>query len=194
MFLGASPEILVSKLGGYFEAHALAGTVARATDEQTDKALATRLHNDDKLIREHAVVVEDIRDALQPLSEQLTEAGPTTIQLRDVQHLRTNICGRARPGCTLLQAVDALHPTPALGGYPREAAANTFDRPSRWSAAGMEGPLVGSIKRVMAYSASPFVRASCSGNPRLSMLAQDCGRVRCTLRMGRNRAQNAYPT
>jgi len=51
-----------------------------------------------------------------------------------VQHLSTRITGKAIEGTRVLDLVDVLHPTPAVGGTPRDAAqafiaaAESFDR------------------------------------------------------------------
>jgi menaquinone-specific isochorismate synthase len=39
-----------------------------------------------------------------------------------VQHLSTRIAGSAEPGTHVLDLVDAIHPTPAVGGTPRPEA------------------------------------------------------------------------
>jgi isochorismate synthase EntC len=44
------------------------------------------------------------------------------MKLPNVQHLYTPISGRIAPGGDLLSLVEHLHPTPAVGGFPREAA------------------------------------------------------------------------
>ncbi|MEE2786554.1 MAG: isochorismate synthase [Myxococcota bacterium] len=122
-FIGASPEILVAKQRGDFEAHALAGTIPRAKTIHRDEELAAQMLADDKLRREHGVVVEDIKHRLADVANQLKCDGPVAISLPRVQHLQTVITGRARPGKNLLDGASALHPTPALGGSPRDAAA-----------------------------------------------------------------------
>jgi isochorismate synthase EntC len=42
--------------------------------------------------------------------------------LGNVQHLETPIHGRLAPSWGVLDVAAALHPTPALGGWPKEAA------------------------------------------------------------------------
>ena len=64
-----------------------------------------------------------IADALEPLCSRLERAGePTLERLNNVQHLYSPVRGRLRPGKTLFDAVAVLHPTPAVGGMPRDRA------------------------------------------------------------------------
>jgi isochorismate synthase EntC len=51
----------------------------------------------------------------QPGAPGIYAAGP-------VAHLRSVVSGRAAPGTTLIDLVRALHPTPAVGGFPTAAA------------------------------------------------------------------------
>jgi isochorismate synthase EntC len=44
------------------------------------------------------------------------------VRLPTVQHLATEVTGRLPAGGGLLGLVGRLHPTPAVGGWPREAA------------------------------------------------------------------------
>jgi menaquinone-specific isochorismate synthase len=68
-------------------------------------------------------VVEAVRESLQPLTTDLRIASePDIYRLSNIQHLRTAIEADLREGCGLLPIVEALHPTPALGGRPRQAA------------------------------------------------------------------------
>ena len=45
------------------------------------------------------------------------------LKLSHVQHVHTVIQGHVRTGESVLRYVDALHPTPALGGSPRHESA-----------------------------------------------------------------------
>ncbi len=140
-FVGASPELL-TRVGpkGRLATAALAGTAPRGATPQEDAALGKALRQSDKDRREHALVVEAIRRALEPLTLALeVPTSPRLRRLPQVQHLETPIQGTLRPGVGLLQVAEALHPTPALGGMPREAALRFIARhepvPRGWYAA-----------------------------------------------------------
>lgn len=47
---------------------------------------------------------------------------PKLLKIRDIQHLYTPVEGKLSPDATILQLVKLLHPTPALGGVPRQEA------------------------------------------------------------------------
>lgn len=113
-FVGATPERLVAREGDVVTSEALAGSCARGDE----RALLASMKNRE----EHAFVVEAILGALAPLCQDV-KAGdrPELRTLHDVVHLRTPITGRTR-SAHVLDLVEALHPTPAVGGVPRAEA------------------------------------------------------------------------
>lgn len=122
-FLGATPELLARSRGREFETVALAGSIGRGADTAEDDRLAAELLVSEKDREEHAVVVEAMREALVPMSERLEIARrPSIVRLRHVQHLATELRGRLREPAGILGLVAQLHPTPAVGGAPRELA------------------------------------------------------------------------
>lgn len=111
VFLGATPERLVTLRGGQVVSEALAGT---AWDADSLAGLT-----DDKNLREHRLVLNAIVRALEgACSFQEIPSHPSVRELRDLFHLRSVVKARAKPGVTLLNLVERLHPTPAVGGYP----------------------------------------------------------------------------
>lgn len=122
-FIGASPERLVKLDDGRLQTLALAGTSRRDPDPQHDAQLAQALLACEKNRHEHALVVQIIESSLAPWASQLqVPATPSVQRLSRVQHLSTVIEGRLRPQTSLLQVVEALHPTPAVGGHERQQA------------------------------------------------------------------------
>ena len=122
-FLGATPERLVRLEGRSVLATALAGSAARGATEEEDRLLGEALLADHKERHEHALVVEALQNTLGPLSAGLyAPEQPQLLRMPIVQHLHT-------PGETklaneehILGLVERLHPTPAAGGLPRQAA------------------------------------------------------------------------
>jgi menaquinone-specific isochorismate synthase len=123
-FVGASPELLVSRDGDVVRSHPLAGTVPRSGDPAADDRLAAGLLASAKDRREHAFVVDAVAGLLRPLCTTLDVPDtPSIVPLRNVSHLGTAIAGRlAAPAPSALELALRLHPTPAVGGTPTEAA------------------------------------------------------------------------
>jgi isochorismate synthase len=122
-FIGATPERLVSLRGRELRTVAMAGSARRSDDAVEDDALAAQLLASDKEREEHEVVVQMLREALAPVAEELViPRRPEVKRFRHVQHLVTPVSGRLTDDADVLTLVERLHPTPAVGGTPRELA------------------------------------------------------------------------
>lgn len=122
-FIGASPERLVRVSQNVFETEALAGSARRGLGASEDAALAAALQHNEKDLREHRHVVDSIVRRLTPLGMKLEfDEKPAILRLANVQHLATPIRAALPDGVRLLDALARLHPTPAVGGTPRESA------------------------------------------------------------------------
>ncbi|RKH74575.1 isochorismate synthase [Corallococcus aberystwythensis] len=114
-FLGATPETLCRVDGRRLETEALAGSAAPGGAEALDAS--------DKDRREHDAVVRYILQALTPVAASVSaDAQPSVLALKNVVHLRTGIRAELADGVDTARVVTALHPTPAVGGTPRERA------------------------------------------------------------------------
>jgi menaquinone-specific isochorismate synthase len=123
-FVGASPELLVARLGLDVRSQPLAGTVARSGDPRTDERLARQLLASHKDRHEHRLVVDAVASTLRPVCDRLDiPSTPAIVPLRNVAHLGTTIRGRlATPAPSALSIARRLHPTPAVAGTPTIAA------------------------------------------------------------------------
>lgn len=129
IWLGATPELLASLEGGVVRAASLAGSKPRGRDAASDACLAGELMGSAKERAEHALVALGIQEALAPLCWSLSAPeAPELLQLPNIQHLHTPVSGKLRPGHDILDVVARLHPTPAVGGWPREQAVEAIDR------------------------------------------------------------------
>ena len=134
MFLAATPERLVSREGTAISTAALAGSMRRGESDEDDDRLSNALQSDGKESHEHALVVDSIEADLQSLGAVVAIKDRCVKRLRSVQHLYTPIEATHDDPPHVLEAVDALHPTPAVGGLPRDDALalieeiETFDR------------------------------------------------------------------
>ena len=123
--VGASPELLVARRGELVTCRPFAGSAPRSADPAVDRANGAALAESAKNLHEHQLVVDEMRKALDPLCVDLQIAPePELSSTSTVWHLSTPISGRIREtSTTALDLAVALHPTPAVGGVPRDAAA-----------------------------------------------------------------------
>lgn len=122
-FFGATPELLIATQGRHFTTMSLAGSIQRGKTADEDEQLAQALLHSAKDRHEHALVVASVRQRLEPLAAELTiPDAPTVYQLSNIQHLYTPIHGLLHQANGVLPLVETLHPTPALGGSPRDLA------------------------------------------------------------------------
>ncbi len=122
-FIGASPERLVRVSKGVLETEALAGSARRGIGASEDAALGAALLGSEKDLREHQHVLDSIIRRLDPLGlEPEFSREPGLRKLANVQHLHTPVTASMPAGIHLMDALACLHPTPAVGGTPREAA------------------------------------------------------------------------
>jgi menaquinone-specific isochorismate synthase len=127
-FAGASPELLVRRLGDRAFAQPMAGSVARGSSDAEDESLARQLTESSKDAAEHRLVSRFVVDALRPYAEVVTSHDPEVVRFTNIQHLATNVTLKLQPPPTdVLTLAAALHPTPAVGGWPREAADRLID-------------------------------------------------------------------
>lgn len=123
-FIGITPERLFRRINTFVQSEALAGTRPRGKTDREDAALAEILRSSDKELREHRFVVQMVRQNLRRLCHVIQEAdaAPAVLRLKHCQHLYTRLEGLLHHPDADAELLDALHPTPAVGGLPREAA------------------------------------------------------------------------
>lgn len=122
-FIGATPERLIHARDGQLHTMALAGSAPRGADAEEDRLLGSALLRSSKNREEHEIVVSMIHDALAHLCSRVWAADtPELLRLKNIQHLQTAIVGELLPGRSILEALQVLHPTPAVGGSPTESA------------------------------------------------------------------------
>lgn len=158
-FLGASPERLFKQAGEAIWSEAVAGTRPRGTSEQDDARLLQELLESDKEQREHAFVRENILSALGPLTETLTiDAEASEMKLAKGRHLVSAIRGTLKPQVASESVLEAMHPTPAVGGFPKREAMQSIAEHEPFARGWYAGP-VGWI----SCSAAEFAVAIRSG-------------------------------
>jgi menaquinone-specific isochorismate synthase len=157
-FLGSTPERLASFNDRDIETEGLAGSISRGKTASEDAALEHRLLHSQKDLNEHAFVLDAIEENLQKYSDVFEHpVSPRIKKLSNVQHLYTPVHATIKAGVSRTEVLSKLHPTPAVGGYPRDAAMpfinklEHFDRgwyaaPIGWINAGGNGEFVVAIR------------------------------------------------
>ncbi len=121
-FLGTPPERLVRLRDGIVQSDCLAGSTPRGEASEEDWELGQALLASAKNRQEHAVVVVALRDALTAAGvDVVVPPAPGLRRLGHVQHLHTPLTGHVA-GTTILRLLEHIHPTPAVGGFPRDVS------------------------------------------------------------------------
>jgi len=127
-FAGASPELLIRRTGRHAFSQPMAGSVARGGNDAEDERLASELSASQKDVAEHRLVSQFVVEALRPFTATITAGEPEVARFTNIQHLATNVSAELRdPTPDVLTLAAALHPTPAVGGWPRRAADALID-------------------------------------------------------------------
>jgi len=122
-FVGASPELLVRRDGQRAQTVALAGTARRSADPAVDDHLGEQLLRSAKDREEQAIVARRIERTLEGISLWVAAAEePVLVKVQNVQHLATPIRAQLAEPVPTVELAALLHPTPAVGGEPRESA------------------------------------------------------------------------
>lgn len=121
-FLGCTPEKLAILRSSIMLTDGLAGTISRGKTATEDTILERKLLQSDKDLVEHNYVVEAIGERLRGITSNMQfPAHPGIRKYHNVQHLYTPITASLNDDITPIDIMEKLHPTPAVGGYPREA-------------------------------------------------------------------------
>ncbi len=141
-FLGASPERLYQREGRRILCDAIAGTRVRGDGASLDRQLERDLMGSEKERREHGYVVRGIRESLAPLCGWLVNGDdPSVVKLRQCQHLMSTFEGTLRDGVADAELLKALHPTPAVGGYPTGFAVREIEKREPFDRGWYGGPV-----------------------------------------------------
>ncbi|MCU0309162.1 MAG: isochorismate synthase, partial [Thermoleophilia bacterium] len=172
-FVGASPELLVARRGQKVWSEALAASIPRppSADAGAEGELAASLLGDPKQRWEHALVVDAVRRSLAPVCRSLElPEEPEVRVLPHLLHLSTPIRGVLAAPVALGELARLLHPTPAVGGEPSDAALAFLERhepsPRGWFAgpvgritAGGDGELAVALRSALVRGREAHVYA-----------------------------------
>ena len=140
--LGAAPETVATLQHGAFQATAVAGSIGVGTTPEERGALAERLLSSLKDREEQGIALDDMVARLTPLAEDVeAQAQPHVLTLSRIQHLESEIKARIPEGTGVLDILEALHPTPAVCGLPRDAALEFLSRHEPFERGWYAGPV-----------------------------------------------------
>jgi salicylate biosynthesis isochorismate synthase/menaquinone-specific isochorismate synthase len=123
-FIAASPELLARREGQRASTVALAGSTRRSADPAVDDHLGEQLLRSIKDREEHAVVVRRIAQTLRPHAVWVAHPPePVLVQIANIQHLAAPIRAQLARPIGAIELAGLLHPTPAVGAEPAQAAA-----------------------------------------------------------------------
>lgn len=119
-FLGATPERLAKRINDEVLFTCLAGSIKRGKTNEEDEQLGNFLLHDQKNRYEHQLVVDMIAHVAHKMCKNVhVPEHPILLKTPHVQHLYTPITAKSADA-SLLEIIEVMHPTPALGGYPKE--------------------------------------------------------------------------
>ncbi len=121
--IAASPELLVRREGHRVSTLALAGSTRRSADPAVDDHLGEQLLRDESYREEHAIVSRRIERTLRDHAVWVAAAPePELVKIANIQHLATPIRAQLATPIDVLELAGLMHPTPAVGGEPRDIA------------------------------------------------------------------------
>jgi salicylate biosynthesis isochorismate synthase len=113
----------VRRSGAVAATVALAGTTGRSADPAVDDHLGEAMLRSAKVRNEHEIVIRRIERGLRPHAVWVhAEGDPSVVRVGNLQHLATPIRAQLADSRSAIELAGLLHPTPAVGGEPREPA------------------------------------------------------------------------
>ncbi|MGX7051538.1 isochorismate synthase [Leuconostoc palmae] len=149
IFFSATPERLV-KLSKFnqVETAAIAGTITRGKTSFEDLLLEEKLLSSRKNLREHQYVVSQLSKQLKKIATTLTvPSKPVILKNQQVQHLYTPIKAQLNSISHVVDLVNLLHPTPALGGLPKILALDYIKKNEQYPRGLFASPVGYSIEK-----------------------------------------------
>lgn len=144
-FVGATPELLLRLSRGMLTSRVLAGTISKTGDDSKDLALAASLARSSKDLAEHEYAVRSVAEAIEPFCTSINVPdSPFVLHLANVMHLATDVTGAIAETLAHVDAftvLEQLHPSAAVCGTPRPAAAELITEIEGMSRGRYAGPI-----------------------------------------------------
>ena len=144
IFFSQTPEQLMEVNDNVLSTKAVAGTIKRTHDEAKDQANVNAFLEDEKNLNEHRFVVKSILNDIEDYVEDVDyNDSPDILKNDSMYHLYTEIKALLKDG-SYIGLLDHLHPTPALGGYPKDEAVDYIEQ-NEFGTRGLYGSPAGFI-------------------------------------------------
>jgi len=114
LWLGATPELLFKAEGQQLTTISLAGTRAYTANEIPTWTA--------KELEEQQIVTDFLATQVEPFSVNTKISKVETIRAGNLLHLKTRLVSRLATDSSLKSIIEALHPTPAVCGFPKQKA------------------------------------------------------------------------
>lgn len=141
-FLGASPELLYRRENTKIYSEAVAGTRPRGNTEEEDIKLTKHLLNSEKDIYEHDLVCQFIEMGMRQLCNSVEmDKRVSVLRSDNVQHLYKKFWGILKEQIGDPDIISILHPTPAIGGVPKEISFQEIRKIEKFDRGWYAGPI-----------------------------------------------------
>ncbi|MFD1063720.1 chorismate-binding protein [Winogradskyella litorisediminis] len=114
LWLGATPELLFKVEGQQLTTISLAGTQAYNSDGLPNWTK--------KELKEQQIVTDYLAEQISPYTENTKISDVETIRAGNLWHLKSRLISRVKKTSNLKSIIEALHPTPAVCGFPKSKA------------------------------------------------------------------------
>jgi salicylate biosynthesis isochorismate synthase len=172
-FIGASPELLIRRSGAVAATVALAGSTRRSADPAVDDHLGEQMLHSPKVREEHQIVARRIERTLRPHAVWVqAEDEPSVARIANIQHLATPVHAQLADPRSAIDLAGLLHPTPAVGGEPRDRAIALIDEieemdrgwyagPVGWMDAAEDGEFCVALRSALLRDRTAHLYAGC---------------------------------
>lgn len=113
-WMGATPEVLLLNENQKYQTVALAGTVYKSENEFVEFT--------NKEVVEQKIVADYYHEILSDELVQLKVSAAKIVSAANVQHLKSEVVFEVKPSVSTIHVMKKIHPTPAVGGTPKETS------------------------------------------------------------------------
>lgn len=141
-FIGSSPECLFSRQDRNIYSEAIAGTCRTGDTDHERKHHQDKLSSSAKETEEHGYVFDNVKADLAKICSEINVLDERSIvSLSYVQHFCSRFSGLLNDNVSTYDIIEALHPTAAVNGFPKETAKEEIRKCEMFSRGWYAGPI-----------------------------------------------------